>query len=260
MADHPTSHPEVNVVLGELLPGLRAILRDQFVGMYLTGSLATGDFDRNSDVDFVVVTEDEVGGEPFSALDILHRRVARIDSWCATQLDGGYISRRALRRFDPSNAVHAHIDRGGGERLKMVQYDEGVVQSHLLRERGITLEGPDPRTMIDKVTPGDLRKAMPRVLDGWAARILDDPALIATQGYQSYTVLSLCRILYTLEFGAVVSKQVAAEWGRRTLGQALLIDRAWIGRQHPERAAASEDIDGTLALVRESLRRTGTSL
>jgi len=260
MVDHPTPYPEVNVVLGELLPGLQAILRAQFVGMYLTGSLATGDFDRNSDVDFVVVTEEEVGGELFSALDILHRRVAIIDSWCATQLDGGYIPRRALRRFDPSNAVHAHIDRGSGEHLRMVQYDEGVVQSHLLRERGITLEGPDPRTLIDKVTPGDLRNAMPRVLDGWASRILDDPARIATQGYQSYTVLSLCRILYTLEFGAVVSKQVAAQWGRQTLGQALLIDRAWIGRQHPERAAASEDIDGTLALIREILRRTGTSL
>jgi hypothetical protein len=260
MVGHLTPYPEVNVVLGELLPGLQAILRAQFVGMYLTGSLATGDFDRNSDVDFVVVTEEEVGGELLSALSILHRRVAMIDSWCATQLDGGYISRRALRRFDPSNAVHAHIDRGRGEHLQMVQYDEGAVQSHLLRERGITLEGPDPRTLIDKVSQGDLRNAMPRVLDRWASPILDDPARIATQGYQSYTVLSLCRILHTFEFGVVVSKQVAARWARQTLGQAPLIDRAWIGRQHPERAAAAEDIDGTLALIREIFRRTRTQL
>lgn len=255
MVDTLTPHAEVNVVLRELLPGLRAILGDQFVGMYLTGSLAAGDFDRESDVDFVVVTEDEVGGELFSALDILHRRVAMIDSWCATQLDGTYISRRALRRYDPANAVHANIDRGRGEHLKIVRYDEGVVQSYLLRERGITLEGPDPRTLIDPVTPGDLRNAMPGVLEGWASHILDDPTRIAGQGYQSYTVLSLCRILYTLHSGAVVSKPVAARWARETLGDrwAPLIDRAWIGRQHPERASSSEDIDGTLALMRESL-------
>jgi len=116
----------VNIVLGALLPGLQAVLGDQFVGMYLTGSLAAGEFDRHSDVDFVVITEDEVGGERFSALAMMHRRVALIDSWCATQLDGGYISRRALRRFDPANAMHPHIDRGRGERLKMVQYDEGL--------------------------------------------------------------------------------------------------------------------------------------
>ena len=225
--------------------------------MYLTGSLAAGDFDRNSDVDFVAVTENEVGGELFSALDTLHQRIAMIDSWCATQLDGAYISRRALRRFDPANAVHAHIDRGRGERLKMVQFDEVVVQSYLLRERGITLDGPDPRTLIDPVTPEDLRNAMPRVLAGWASHILDDPARIVSQGYQSYTVLSLCRILYTLQFGAVVSKPIAAKWAGETLGHrwAPLIDRAWTGRQHPERAAASEDIDGTLTLIRESLRR-----
>ena len=254
MADHPTSHPEVNVVLGELLPGVHTILGDQLVGMYLTGSLAAGDFDRNSDVDFVVVTEDEVDGELFAALDTLHRRVATIDSWCATQLDGGYISRRALRRFDPASSVHAHIDRGHGERLKMVRYDEGVVQSHLLREQGITLEGPDPRTLLNEVTPEDLRHAMPRVLDEWASRILDDPALIASQGYQSYTVLSLCRILYTLQYGAVVSKPVAAKWARETLCHAPLIDRAWIGRQYPERAATPDDIEGTLVLIRESLQ------
>lgn len=256
MVDSPTAHPEVNVVLRELLPGMRAILGDRLVGMYLTGSLAAGDFDRYSDVDFVAVTEDEVGGELFAALDTLHQRIAMIDSWCATQLDGAYISRTALRRFDPANAVHAYIDRGRGERLKMVQFDEVAVQSYLLRERGMTLDGPDPRTLVDPVTPEDLRRAMRRVLEGWASQILDDPARIDSQGYQSYTVLSLCRILYTLQFGAVVSKPIAAEWASETFGQrwAPLIGRAWTGRQHPERAAAAADIDGTLTLIRESLR------
>jgi hypothetical protein len=257
MIDSPTPHSEVNVVLQELVPGVQGTLGDQLVGMYLTGSLAAGDFDRHSDVDFVAVTENEVEGELFSALDTLHQRIAMIDSWCATQLDGAYISRVALRRFDPTIAVHANIDRGRGERLKMVQFDEVTVQSYLLRERGITLAGPDPRTLIDPVTPEDLVNAMPRVLEGLGSQILDDPARIDSLGYQSYTVLSLCRMLYTLKFGAVVSKPIAAEWARETMGHrwAALIDRAWSGRQHPERAALSEDVSGTLALIRESLRR-----
>jgi hypothetical protein len=33
MVGHPTPHAEANVVLGELLPGLHAILRAQFVGI-----------------------------------------------------------------------------------------------------------------------------------------------------------------------------------------------------------------------------------
>jgi len=53
-----TVYPEVNAVLQELLSGARALLGPRFVGMYLDGSLAIGDFDPGkSDLDFVVVTE-----------------------------------------------------------------------------------------------------------------------------------------------------------------------------------------------------------
>lgn len=252
----PTPFAEVNVVLRELQPGVREALRDQFVGMYLSGSLAAGGFDRASDVDFVVVTEQEVAGRRFERLDALHQRIATLDPWPATQLDGTYISRRAIRRFDPARSVHANLDRGAGERLKMTQYDEGwVVHCFVLRERGIRLEGPHPRTLIDPVTPEDLQNAMRGVLRGWATRILDDPGLLDRRGYQAYAVLSLCRILYTLRFGDVASKPAAARWARETLGPRWtpVIERAWTGRRHPDRMATVRDVHGTLALIREVL-------
>jgi predicted nucleotidyltransferase len=257
-----TPHPEVNAVLRELLPALREVLADRLVGVYLTGSLAGGDFDRDSDVDVVVVTEEEVRGEQFAELDMMHRRIATIDSWCATQLEGTYISRRALRRFDPALAVHANIDRGRGERLKLAEYDEGwIVQAYLLRERAITLDGPDPQSLIDPVASDDLRRAMRRVLRGWASELLSEPARIARRGDQSYTVLSLCRILYTLEYGGVTSKRAAAEWAREALGAEWLplLESAWIGRQHPDQPATVVEVDGTLRLIRLGLARAGST-
>ena len=54
-------HPEINSVLKELLSQARSILHDHFVGMYVDGSLAIGDFEpEKSDLDFVVVTDSEV--------------------------------------------------------------------------------------------------------------------------------------------------------------------------------------------------------
>ena len=38
----------------------RAVLGDNFVGLYLLGSLAIGDFDLTSDVDFVIITNTEL--------------------------------------------------------------------------------------------------------------------------------------------------------------------------------------------------------
>jgi hypothetical protein len=39
-----------------------------------------------------------------------------------------------------------------------------------------------------------------------------DRTKLAYSGYQTYAVLTMCRVLYTMEWGAVVSKPVAAQW------------------------------------------------
>ena len=60
-AGAPTPFPYVNSVLGLLLANLRDTLGDYFVGLYLHGSLAGGDFDPgHSDIDFLVVTTEEL--------------------------------------------------------------------------------------------------------------------------------------------------------------------------------------------------------
>ncbi|MCK7506413.1 MAG: nucleotidyltransferase domain-containing protein [Desulfobacterales bacterium] len=56
MNPSPTSHPDVNEIIGRLLDYAKEILKEQFVGMYLFGSLANGDFDKNSDIDILTVT------------------------------------------------------------------------------------------------------------------------------------------------------------------------------------------------------------
>ena len=233
-----------------------SILGSHFIGMYLDGSLTSNDFDEDSDIDFVVVTDEDISGDLFLALQEMHDRIATIDSPFAVQLEGSYISRQGLRRFDPEHALHPNIERGTGERLKMVYHDDWwIIHRYILLERGITIVGPAPQTLIDPVSPDDLRRAMLSLLNGWATQILDNPNLINSRGYQSYVVLSLCRILYTLQFGDVVSKPVAARWAKEMLEEpwVSLIDRAWGGRHHPEASAELEDINGTLDFIRFTL-------
>lgn len=250
---YPTAYREVDALLRQVLQSVQDILGSHFVGMYLDGSLATGDFDEDSDVDFVVVTDDDISDDLFSALRAMHERLAKVDSRWAIQLEGSYVSRHALRRCDPAHALHPNIERGKDERLKMVQQDEAlVIHRHILREQGLTLAGPDPRTLIDPVSPNELRQAMLKILHGWAAEILNDRAQIIKRGYQSYTVLSLCRILYTLYYGTIISKPDAARWAKDSLDErrASLIERAWVGRHHPGTEASPEDVNETLQFIR----------
>jgi hypothetical protein len=261
--DEITPFPDVNVVLEDLLKGVQGILGGHLVGMYLEGSLANGDFDRDSDIDFVVVTDQEFDDNTFSALQMMHERINLLDTYWSTNLEGSYVSKHAVRQHDPEHTKFPNIERGFGERLKMAHHDETWnIHRSILRKCGITILGPAPITLIDPLSPDQLRQAMLPALHNWATQILNNPDEIAHQGYQSYTVLSLCRIMYTLEFGDIVSKRKAATWVKETQGEVWneLIDRAWTGRHHPQLPASTEDVNQTLGLIRYALDKASSVL
>ncbi len=258
----PTPYADVNEIIDLLLNNVRDILMGEFIGMYLFGSLANGDFDQHSDIDILFVTEHAISEEAFKTLFETHERISAIDSPWAIQLEVSYIPKDALYRFDPATNKHPHIDRGPGERLHIMQHSEDwIIQRHILRERGITISGPDPKTLIAPVSPADLRWAVLEILQNWFRHFLDDPQQLQSRGYQSYTVLTLCRILYTFEHGEIVSKPAAAAWAKQNLSHEWigLIDRAWTGRQTPGLDAQPEDIKGTLDFIRYTLEYSSPS-
>jgi predicted nucleotidyltransferase len=253
----PTPNPEVNALLQILLKNLQKILGEHLSGMYLFGSLANGDFDEESDIDVAVLTDEEISPELFSQLQVMHARVAEIHSPWATQLEVAYLSQRNIRRYDPNHARHPHLDRGKGETLHFDSHAR-VIERYILRQRGIVVFGPPLENLIDPISPDDLRRSMLEILNEWWARKLDAPAPFDSRGYQSYTVLSLCRILYTLEHGDVVSKPIAARWAKEALPARWipLIERAWSGRQHPQLEPELDDVRETLEFIRYTLERS----
>ena len=104
-----------------------------------------------------------------------------------------------------------------------------------MRERGVTLAGPSPHTLIDPIAPQVLQRTVADTVDAWAIPKLHQPELLRTRGSQAYVVLTLCRMLYTLATGQIVTKRVAATWALATLEARwrLLIERAWVGRHNP---------------------------
>jgi len=254
---HPTPYADVNAVLREFLSNIQAIVGDYFRAMYLDGSLALSDFAlHSSDIDFVVVTDAELSDALFAALRDMHACFDAGGSPWATEVEAVYIPRDDLRRHAPVRARWPRIQRG--EPLVKEQGDSGwIVHWYIVREHGIALAGPDPRTLIDPVDPGDLRRAMATLADSWLEPARHDRAALRRRGNQTYTVLTLCRILYTLDSGAVVSKPVAARWAHQTMGGrwAALIERALVWRKDPDRqdTPSGAEVDDTLALLEYTL-------
>ncbi len=256
-----TPYPDVNATLRHFLAGVRTILGDHFRGMYLSGSLALGDFaaDR-SDIDFVVMTDNDLTGDLLSDLRALHARFNASDSPWATEVEAAYIPQDAMRRYDPDHALHPHIERGAGETLDMDQLgSDWIIQRAILRMCGLVVAGPDLHTVIDPVRPDDVRRAVATLMDEWWGPMRDDPAPLhrPTIGYQSYAVLTMCRMRYTLDAGTVVSKPVAARWARgRADGRwDALIDRALAWRKDAQTVPSDDDIHETLALIHYTFDR-----
>jgi hypothetical protein len=258
----PTAYPDINDVLRDLLPRIRAALGANFRGMYLVGSLVTGDFDAGrSDVDVLVVTDAVVSDGQFAALQAVHRDLAASDSPWAIEVEAYYLTRAALRPDDPSFGEHRKVNRGGGV-LEPPQRDPGwLVQAHLLREYGVALAGPDPRTLVAPVAAGDLRRTVAASTPEWLEALLADPARLRHRGPQTYIVLTLCRVLYTLVHDAVASKQAAARWAQAALDKrwTALIGRALAWRKDlpatPSPTTTEGDVAATLELIQYVLAR-----
>jgi hypothetical protein len=250
----PTPYPEVNAVLEMLLKEAQAVLGDQFVGLYVHGSLASGGFDpQRSDIDFVAVTAGELPDETLTALAEMHARISASGLEWARKLEGPCIPRHGLRRYDPARARYPWLGEDGHLSVEQLGSD-WVIQLHVLREHGIAVAGPDPQTLIDPIQPDDLRRAQQATLHEWWQPQLDDPSRLRSRRYQAYSVLTMCRALYMLEHGTVVTKAVAAQWAQETLGQcwAMLIERALAWPRGPQ----PDQMNETLDLIRHTLQRS----
>ena len=86
---------------------------------------------------------------------------------------------------------------------------------------GVVLAGPDPKTLIDPITPGDIRGAILGILQEWWFPMLEDPSWLAKHAseYHAFAVITMCRALHALEHGTIVSKPAAARWAQMNLGE-----------------------------------------
>lgn len=215
-----TQYPEVNKLLELLLASATVVLGNQLVGMYLYGSLASGDFNpETSDIDFLVVTTSSLSDKTIADLEAMHHRIWKSGFKWAAKLEGSYIPKRDIRRHDPRSAPCPTIN--AGQFYLDQRGSDWIIQRHVIREQGIVLTGPDPQTLIDPVSPNDIRKAVKGVLQEWWFPMLENPAWLQEHGteYHAFAILTMCRALHSLEHGTIVSKPVAARWAQKELGE-----------------------------------------
>jgi predicted nucleotidyltransferase len=230
----PTPYQELNEALDKLVLRIEAILGENFIGAYLQGSFAIGGFDEHSDADFIVVLEDDLSSRQLGALQVMHDEVYHLGSEWAKHLEGSYFPIDVLRDFEMRGEDLWYLDHGARSLIRSDHCNTLLVR-WIVREKGVLLAGPLPKTLVDPIPVEMLREEILGVLMTWGQQILDDPSAWSNHFYQGFIVLNYCRMLHDLHRGYPGSKHEGAEWAKRNLNPSWsqLIDGAWGGRPDP---------------------------
>ena len=201
----------VQHIINRLIHDLSRILLDDLVGIYLYGSLISGDFDiAVSDIDLVVVLAADLDERQFQSLRSMHARVVSDHPEWHDRLELAYISRRALKTFRAETSTIGIISPG--EPFHLIQAGEDwLISWYDLRQNGIALHGPPVQSLIDPISAGDWLDAVREHICAYRSTVKDAADIKAL----SYIVLTVARGVYTLAHRRAASKVKAAAWARR---------------------------------------------
>ncbi|XOV82321.1 MAG: aminoglycoside adenylyltransferase domain-containing protein [bacterium] len=238
-----TPYTELNKVLLHLVGSAQNILKNNFVGAYLQGSFAIGDFSEFSDCDFVIVLEEDLSRGQLQALQVLHREIAQMPcAYWHTNLEGSYAPKQILRRWTteprdppgeprdakwgdpgmdgaPARCYPFWYLNHGADTLVRSEHDNSQVVRWTLREKGVCLIGPDIRELVDKVSAVALRAEVRETMN----IAINTGLLMPSFVFQAFWVGLFCRILHTIETGRITSKKEAMGWAQTHL------DSKWQG-------------------------------
>jgi predicted nucleotidyltransferase len=237
-----TPYQELDNILKNHAFKLKKALKGNFVGVYLQGSLAIGDFDMTSDVDFIVVVNKDLSKKEVEISQKIHDETYKNDNRWVRKLEYSFFPKGKLNEISSpyiNGKQNVSEDRklwyfdNGGKTIQRSDHDNTLVVRWTLREKGIPLIGPDPKKLVKPIDPNNLRKEIKETILGWGKELLQDASRFNNRFYQSYLVLNFSRMLHDMKKGKVSSKLEGINWAKINLDPKWvnLIDYCWKERQ-----------------------------
>ena len=236
-----TPYRELDEVLIDYANTSRFVLGNNFVGLYLLGSLAIGDFDLTSDVDFMIVTNSELDPEEVEQIQTAHTTLLGRDSRWVKHLEYSIFSLVQLSERPSSTGRDDSSSRplwyfiNGGSLVERSNHDNTLVTRWTLRYRSKAVLGPGPAAFAPEVTANELRQEIKASVLGWEKLFTSDSPF-NNRFHQVFFVLNNCRALQDLHEGKITSKREGVAWAKRHLDAHWhpLIDFCWLERQDTE--------------------------
>ena len=203
--------PEINHLLKFVVTKINNIFEQELLGVYLFGSLSYGDFvPGRSDIDLLAVIKRKASESEVIAVEELFQEIGQKFQLWKGRVECSFTPASFFKEILPPVEPRPYF---GEKFYKEATYgNEWLINNYLIQEHGIKLFGGDFKALIPHIAIKDVQEASRRdLLSEWVPK-LDDPEFFKDSHYQSYLVLNLCRILYTLTQAEAGSKKTASSW------------------------------------------------
>jgi hypothetical protein len=263
-----TPYSQLDEVLTGYAHTSRDVLGANFVGLYLLGSLAIGDFDLTSDVDFVIVTNRELSRPEVERVQSAHLELTAQDTRWVRHLEYSFFPMQQLAEKSSPYGCDGRNDAetrqlwyfpNGGSTIERSDHDNTLVTRWTLRYEAKVVLGPEPASFSPDVTADELRHEIKSSMLGWE-KLLTPSSSYNNRFHQVFFVLNNCRALQDLHEGRITSKREGANWAKQHLDPQWhpLIDYCWHERQdldiHVSQAADPQAFQQTVAFVEYTTR------
>jgi len=192
----------INVLVNEL--------GENLVSVILHGSLCAGDFDiKTSDIDLIVTTQTELSLNDFYVMSHIHNALkVHAPEW-GKRFEISYITHDELYTLAPP--VHPRIYLNGGHTKQETYGAEWYFEKNTICISGLSIYGQPLIREKLSVTSTKLRIAAFQILMEWWKPIVNRGMHHLSDVYLTYAVLSMCRIIMTIEKGINGTKFEAAQ-------------------------------------------------
>ena len=252
-----TPYRDINEILLFISHNIQNILNNNLVGLYLFGSLTYGDFNpESSDIDLVAIVKNPLDQHELQLIKKFHQKLAEQNQKWHTRLEYSYTPISMLNSILPPKEPRPYFNSGSF--YEAAPYgNEWIINNYLLYEYGIPLIGEDFKTLTNPINIIEVQKACIRDLfQEWELK-MTDVEWLNNSHYQSYLVLNLCRILFTVSCGSTGSKKTSAEWVKNKFGLpwSILIETA-LSWKYGEKMSLQDETIAFLKFVIDKIKQT----
>ena len=205
----------INPLLLEYESKIKHCFGNKIFGVYLYNSVALGAFDMNkSDIDFITILNREFTNEEIVRLETIHKELNKKFKY-AKKMEGMYITIDKIGKINAD--ITPYIYFANNRLHDYGYYDINYVTWWTLKNNGISINSPSVNNLNLDVEWINVIDTMNYNLNKYWENKIKSNIIFLTNYWVEFSVLTLCRILYTLECNEIISKTEAAKYQMNNL-------------------------------------------